>query len=57
MTVFEKKMQELIEAEGWKTARDMLCNMIENCNDCPLNSLEDCSEDEEAIEEALTAEV
>lgn len=56
MTLFEKKMQELIEAEGWKTGRDMLCNIIGNCKECPLNGLEDC-DDEEAIEEILAAEV
>lgn len=49
MTVFEKTIAEIIEREGDDVMRDMICNAVGKCDNCPLQNM-DCENMAEAAE-------
>ena len=49
MTLFEKTIEEIIEREGEDVMRDIICNAIGKCENCPLFRT-DCDNYEEAAE-------
>lgn len=49
MTLFEKTLAEIIEREGDDVKRDMICNAIGKCDNCPLFGI-DCENNAQAAE-------